>query len=90
MAVGGARWQSILREERSKVPSGSGFHAYAAATKRASARYRGHSSGERANPRIGLGTVALVGGAAYLLLTNSGKAMLNKIGITLGGSKSGG
>lgn len=73
-------WKEILKEERDRVPAGSPFGAYAAATKRASARYRGrrnpHYVGGRgravqSNPRIAgmnLGTIALLGvGAAAVM-----------------------
>ena len=46
-----ARWKELLREERARVPAGSKFGAYAAATKRASARYHGKSEGRSSGGR---------------------------------------
>jgi hypothetical protein len=51
-------WTAILREEQAKVAKGAPFHEWAAATKRASARYHGRGE-HRSNP-VGIGWEKLV------------------------------
>ncbi len=46
-----ARWSALLKEEREKVPKGSPFSAYKAATLRAKARYHGKSEGRSSGGR---------------------------------------
>lgn len=90
--IGGERWQTLLQQERAKVPKGSSFGAYAAAAKRASARYhtpatkRNPTRATRSNPGgIGWGTVAIAGLAAYLVLPGVKtwvNGQLRSVGIT--------